>query len=98
MIRFVHTSPSVGNIDVMVGDTLTFTNTTYKSISEFFPTGAGQRRIRIYKAGVAHSTATLLVDETRLLTASRAYTLYTKSGLTANGPTTTTGTGIVVNR
>ncbi|RFZ95130.1 DUF4397 domain-containing protein [Mucilaginibacter conchicola] len=84
LLRFVHTSPNLGQVDVRVGntvDTLLFSNRDFKTTSPFVAVGPGIKRIRIYKAG----TSTLLSDDTFTLNDNRAYTLFTKSGLSANG-------------
>ncbi|MFD0792376.1 DUF4397 domain-containing protein [Mucilaginibacter litoreus] len=94
LIRFVHTSPNAGNVDVWVGDTVKFNGMAYKSTSQFMHIRPGIKRIRIYKAGC---TTQLLSDETRTLIINRAYTLFTKSGLSADGGTTS-GTGLVINK
>ncbi|QXV67275.1 DUF4397 domain-containing protein [Mucilaginibacter achroorhodeus] len=96
LVRVAHTSPSVGNVDVTVGDTLAFTNISFKSISPYFATGSGSRRhIRIYKAGIAHSAASLISDDIWLLTPRRAYTIFLRSNLTTSP--TTNATGLTLN-
>jgi hypothetical protein len=39
----------------------------------------------------------VLINETRTLQVNRAYTLFTKGGLTATGSTASTGTGLIIN-
>ena len=92
-IRFVHTSPKLGAVDVTVGDTVKFRARGFKTTSIFVKVGPGIKRIRIYKAG----TTQVLSDEERIIQSRRAYTLFIKSGLTDAGRTTP-ATGIIINK
>ncbi len=53
----------------------------------------GVENIQIYKAG----TLTLLSQEERILQIGRAYTLFTKAGLSDAG-VTTPATGLIINQ
>jgi hypothetical protein len=92
-IRFAHTSPDAGAIDVTVGDTVKFLARAFKTATSFVNVNAGIKRIRIYKAG----TSTLLSDETKTLVTGNVYTLFTKGQLGGNGDAKF-GTGLSVNR
>lgn len=94
-IRFVHTSPNLGDVDVRVGegDTTVFRSRAFKSVSVFLPLNAGVKRIRVYKAG----TDVVLSDEMRILQTNRIYTLFTKAALTATA-STASGTGLIINK
>jgi hypothetical protein len=92
-IRFVNASPDAGTLDVMVGDTVNFKARAFKTSTVFLPVIAGNKHIRIYQSG----THALKIDETLLLIAGRAYTLFTKGRLSGTG-TAALGTGLVVNR
>ncbi|QHS57783.1 DUF4397 domain-containing protein [Mucilaginibacter sp. 14171R-50] len=92
-IRFVHTSPNLGGVDVFVGDTVNFKARTFKSASVFLEVNPGVKRIRIYKAG----TTELLSDEQRTLQSRRAYTLFTKGALSTAG-SASSGTGLIINK
>jgi hypothetical protein len=92
LIRFVHTSPKSGVVDVFVGDAVNFKARAFKSVTVFLPVKAGSYRIVIKKAG----TTEVLSDETRTLQAGRSYTLFTKSGLITGS--TTSNTGLILNQ
>jgi hypothetical protein len=94
-IRFVHTSPNLGDVDVRVGegDTTVFRSRAFKSVSVFLPLNAGTKHIRIYKAG----TDVVLSDEMRTLQVNRVYTLFTKAALMPVA-STTSGTGLIINK
>ena len=99
-IRFVNTSPTVGDLDVMIIDTakkvtevVKFNARVYKSSSKFLAIKAGGKRIRIFKAG----TTQLLSSEIRTLQSRSAYTLFTKNNLNTTSDTTS-GTGLITNK
>ncbi|RYU89998.1 DUF4397 domain-containing protein [Mucilaginibacter terrigena] len=92
-IRFAHTSPNLGDVDVTVGDTVKFNARAFKTATIFLAVNPGVKRIRVYKAG----TSDLLSDEQRTLQPRRAYTLFTKGTLTAAG-STASGTGLIINK
>jgi hypothetical protein len=91
-LRFVHTSPKAGNVDIVVNDTMKFAGRAFKTATEFMPFSAGDKHIVIYKAG----THEVLSDETRTLQVRRSYTLFTKAGLTTGGATS--NTALIINR
>jgi hypothetical protein len=92
LIRFVHTSPNAGAVDIFIGDAANFKGRAFKSVTVYLPVKSGDYRILIKKAG----TADILSDETRTLQVGRSYTLFTKAGLTTGG--TTSNTGLILNQ
>ena len=92
-VRFAHTSPDAGAIDVTVGDTVKFLARTFKTATSFVNVNAGNKRIRIYKAG----TSTLLSDETKTLETNNVYTLFSKGQPGGKGDAKF-GTGLNVNQ
>ena len=91
-VRFVHTAPKLGDVDIMVNDTLRFSARAFKSASAFLPFSAGDKHIVIYKAG----TREVLSDETRTLQQNRAYTLFLTSNLIIGSAIS--NTGLIINK
>ncbi|MEB0262403.1 MULTISPECIES: DUF4397 domain-containing protein [unclassified Mucilaginibacter] len=96
-IRFVHTSPKLGPVDIVLTDDskkiIRINNRSFKTTSVFLTLKEGVENIQIYKAG----TLTLLSQEERILQIGRAYTLFTKAGLSDAG-VTTPATGLIINQ
>jgi hypothetical protein len=93
LIRFAHTSPKVANLTIEVGDTVKFTNQSFKSVSDYSQIRPGEKHIRVIDV----TTGNVLINEVRTIQVNRAYTLFTKGGLTATGGTASTGTGLIIN-
>ncbi|MGY4536704.1 hypothetical protein ACVW0P_001118 [Mucilaginibacter sp. UYNi724] len=95
-IRFVHTSPNLGAVDIVITDDakkeVRINKRSFKSSSVYVTVKEGVEKIQVYKAG----TPTLLSQEERILQIGRAYTLFTKAGLTDPG-NTTPSTGLIIN-
>lgn len=94
LIRFVNTSPKVGSIKILLNDTLTFSNVKFKSVSNYVLITPGAKQIKV----IDSVTNNVLIDEPRIIQVGRAYTLFTKGGLTATGGTATSGTGLIITR
>jgi hypothetical protein len=92
LIRFVHTSPQAGNVDVFVGSAVNFKARAFKTATVFLAIKSGDYRIVIKKAG----TDQVLSDEIRTLQVGRSYTLFTKAGLSTGGATS--NTGLIINQ
>jgi hypothetical protein len=75
LVRFVHTSPDGGSLDVRVGEgtTTIFKARAYKTLSDFATINPGVIRVRVYKAGASVA----LIDTTRTFSAGNIYTLFT---------------------
>ena len=93
MVRFVHTSPKLANLQIKMNDTVWFENQTFKSVSDYSHIPPGEKHIKVIDV----ATGNVLINETRTLQVNRAYTLFTKGGLTATGGTASTGTGLIIN-
>jgi hypothetical protein len=93
-VRFVHTSPGAGNLDVRVGegDTTVYRARAYKTLSSYATITPGIKRVRIYKAGIT----TAVVDTTRTFSAGKAYTLFTKGAFKGTAGTTSV-TGLITD-
>ncbi|MFD0764079.1 DUF4397 domain-containing protein [Mucilaginibacter lutimaris] len=96
-IRFVHTSPKLGPVDIVLTDdakkVVRINNRSFKSASVYVTVKEGVETIQVYKAG----TSILLSQEDRILQIGRAYTLFTKAGLTDAGATDAS-TGLIINQ
>ncbi|MES2269115.1 MAG: DUF4397 domain-containing protein [Bacteroidota bacterium] len=96
-IRFVHTSPKLGAVDIVITDdakkAVRINNRGFKSASVFVTVKEGVETIQVYKTG----TTTLLSQEDRILQIGRAYTLFTRTGLTDAGATGAS-TGLIINQ
>jgi hypothetical protein len=93
MVRFVHTSPKLANLQIKMNDTVWFANQNFKSVSDYSHIPPGEKHIKVIDV----ATGNVLINETRTLQVNRAYTLFTKGGLTATGGTASTGTGLIIN-
>lgn len=91
-IRFVHTSPDIGNLDVYVGDSVSFKSLVYKKSAPFQVFTTGARTVKIYQSG----SLTPLVDTLISFSANRVYTLITRGSLTGRG-TSVFNVGVVQN-
>jgi hypothetical protein len=80
-VRFVNASPSAGNLDVYVGDTVNFKSRSVKTTSVFLVTGSGIKTVKIYQSG----TTAPLVDTSITFQQSTIYTLYSKGQLNGKG-------------
>lgn len=80
-VRFIQASPGDMPYDVFVGDTLSFKNQAFKSVTGFSNVGPGVKIIRVMRSG----TSTPLVEGTVTLQANTYYTLYTEGSLTGTG-------------
>jgi len=94
LIRFVHTSPKLANIKVEVGDTVKFASSSFKSVSKYEHIRPGIKQVKVIDA----ATGDTLINETRTLQVGRAYTLFTRGGLTATASKATTGTGLIITK
>ncbi len=91
LIRFVNASPSTGNLDIFIGDTVKFINVPFKTAANFTLINSGSKKaFSVYKTG----TNTPLITGTLVLTPGTAYTVYSKGAL--NG-TNNSAFGIVYN-
>jgi hypothetical protein len=91
-VRFVHTAPDAGSLDVLVGDTVNFKSRAFKSSSVFLKVGSGQKRVRIFMTG----SATAKVDTTITMQPGRIYTLFAKGLLNGKG-NSVFDVGIILN-
>jgi hypothetical protein len=71
LVRFVHGSGSLPALRLVVSDTVRFSNSTYKSVSDFKPISVGLKTIQLYTT----DGTTRLFSTTQTLT-SRYYTLF----------------------
>ncbi|HEY5328149.1 MAG TPA: DUF4397 domain-containing protein [Mucilaginibacter sp.] len=91
-VRFVNAAPDAGNLDMTVGDTLSFTGKPFKSSSAFLSVGSGKKVVKIYQTG-----ATMPIKDTTItLQPNRAYTLFAKGLLNGKG-NAAFGVGTVIN-
>lgn len=78
LVRFVNASPTVGNLDIAIGDTVKFTNVPFKTAENFTLINSGSKiPFNIYKSG----TTTPLTTGTLVLSPGTAYTVYSKGAL-----------------
>jgi hypothetical protein len=94
MIRFVHTSPKLGTVNILLNDTLTFKNVKFKSVSDYVLITPGPKQIKV----VDSATNNILINEPRIIQLSRGYTLFTRGGLTATSTTAISGTGLIITK
>jgi hypothetical protein len=81
-IRFVNASSTVGGLDVTIGDSISYKNRIFKSVTPFVKVAAGKKLLSIYKTG---STTPLIKPGDLTLVAGASYTLYTKGSLNGIG-------------
>ncbi|PLW91190.1 DUF4397 domain-containing protein [Mucilaginibacter sp.] len=93
LVRFVHTASNAGAVDVVMNDTLRFSGSVFKKTTPFLAVSPGIKRVQIFKAG----TKNALTTDTLTFLDNRAYTLFVKSGLGANG-LATGNLGLIVNK
>jgi hypothetical protein len=75
LIRFVNASPTAGNLDIHIGDTVKFNNVPFKTAGNFMLINSGTKTtFNIYKSG----TTTPLATGTLVLSPGTAYTIYSK--------------------
>jgi len=92
-VRFVNASPTSGNFDFAVGDTLKFTNTAFKLASGFVSVGvSGLKPLVLYQSG----SSTPLISATYSLIAGQSYTFYTQGNLNGTG-SSALSLGVTVN-
>jgi Domain of unknown function (DUF4397) len=92
-VRFVNASPTSGNFDFAVGDTLKFTKTAFKSASGFVSVGvSGLKPLVLYQSG----SSTPLISATYSLVAGLSYTFYTQGNLHSTG-SSALSLGVTVN-
>ncbi|MBD1387690.1 DUF4397 domain-containing protein [Mucilaginibacter rigui] len=94
MIRFVHTSPRMGEVKILMNDTVAFANAKFKSVSDYLHVTPGLKQIKV----VDVATGNVLINEPRVLQLNRAYTLFTKGALMATDAPAISGTGLIINR
>jgi hypothetical protein len=92
-VRFVHTSPDIAALDVKVGDTVAFTNRSFKAVSPFTKVGSGRKKLNISLAGSNTPQLSGIV----ILLPGRVYTIYTKGALNGTGANAFS-TGLVINQ
>ena len=93
LVRFVNASPDAGTLNVMVGDTVAFNASTFKSSSVFLPVGSsGLKEVRIYLAG----SSTAKIDTTMNIQPNSTYTIFSKGLLNGKG-NAAFGVGLVLN-
>lgn len=80
-VRFIQASPGDTRYDVFVGDTLSFKNQDFKSVTPFMNVGPGVKTVIITRAG----SNVPLVQGTVTLQANTYYTLFTEGLLTGSG-------------
>jgi hypothetical protein len=81
-VRFVNASPNAGNLDVSVGDSISFSAKAFKTISLFVAGGAGIKEVKIFPSG---STTNPLVDTSITFQADNLYTIFSKGQLNGKG-------------
>jgi hypothetical protein len=79
-VRFVVASPSVTSFKVYFNDTLRYTATAFKAVSDFDTVGTGLKKIEIRQA----NTNKVLSTSTVRLNASRSYTLFSQGSTESN--------------
>jgi len=82
LIRFVHASPNVPATDVSVGDSVSFKNRSFKSVSGYVPISAGTKKLVVKQAG---SSTSLLNNIAITVTPGYTYTLYLKGKVNGTG-------------
>jgi hypothetical protein len=80
-VRFIQASPGNTQYDVFVGDTLSFKNQDFKSVTPFMNVGPGVKTVRITRTG----STVPLVEGTVTLQANTYYTLFTEGLLNGSG-------------
>lgn len=80
-VRFVNASPDAGNLNVTVGDTVSFKARAFKTSSSFLPVGSGLKEVRVYLEG----SLTPKIDTLITMEPNRGYTLFTKGMLNGKG-------------
>ena len=91
-IRFVNASPAAGNLDVTVGDTLSYTKQPFQSSSGFRLTGSGIKVVKVSQTG----SATAIIDTSIAFQPGRIYSLVTRGAINGTG-TAKFSVGIVIN-
>ncbi len=91
-IRFVHASPDAGNLDITVGDSVSFKNVAYKSTTTFQALTNGAQVIKIYQ----HGSSLAKVDTTITFEGEVIYTLFAKGKLNGTG-NATFDVGVITN-
>ncbi len=81
-VRFVNASPNAGNLDVYVGDSVSFKSKAFKAISGFALGGAGTKQVTIFPSG---STTNPLVDTVITFQADNLYTIFSEGQLNGKG-------------
>lgn len=72
-VRFIQASPGTQAYDVLVGDTLSFQNQSFKSVTSFMSTGPGKKTVKVMAAG----TSTVLFTTSVTVLSATYYTLFT---------------------
>ncbi len=92
-VRFVNASPDAGTLNVMVGDTVAFNGSVFKSSSAFLFVGSsGLKEVRVYLAG----SSTAKIDTTMNIQPNSTYTIFSKGLLNGKG-NAAFGVGLVLN-
>jgi hypothetical protein len=89
-IRFVNASPTTGNLDVTIGDTLSYTARPFKSSSNFLHTGSGTKEVKVLQGGSA------IIDTPITFQPGRVYSLVSRGMVNGVGSKKFT-VGIVIN-
>jgi len=91
-IRFINLSPDAGNLDVSVGDTLSFKSQAFKSSTSFGFTRGGKKDVKIYQSG----SSIPLADTSLTFQPGSIYTLFSKGVIGGKG-NAAFGVGLVIN-
>jgi hypothetical protein len=91
-IKFVNASPTAGNLDFYVGDTLNYKSLAFKGATAFLSTGAGLKQVKIYQSGLA----TPIIDTPITFQPGYIYSLFSKGVVDGKG-TAAFDVGLVLN-
>jgi hypothetical protein len=91
-IKFVNASPSTGNLDFYVGDTVKYQSLAFKGATSFYATGSGLKQVMIYKTG----TSAPIVDTAITFEPGSIYTVFSQGIINGKG-TAAFSIGTVVN-
>jgi hypothetical protein len=80
-IRFVNASSNSGNLNVSIGDTLSYSSSAYKSSSSFLLTGSGIKLVKVSVTG----TTTPIIDTPITFQPGRIYTLFSRGLINGTG-------------
>ena len=93
-IRIVNACPAAGNLDVTVGDTLSYSARPYQSSSAFLLTGSGIKVVKISQSGSV--SPKILIDTAITFQPGRIYSLVSRGIINGTG-SAKFNVGIVIN-